>query len=439
MPSPSSESVAARPRVALDAVAWALLVLALLVRGGVLLAIDGAFGADPDGYRALAKNLVEYGVFGSGRRPTAYRPPLYPLLLAPCEALDDDALSRIAIGLLHVALGAMTTLGTLWIGRRWGLGRWAALAAALAACDPILLNQSTLAMTETLAALLVCAALAALTWAEERPGAKPAALAGCALGLAALCRPTFLAWAALTVVCWLGRVRGRSRRLTGTLALLVSLGIVLAPWTLRNLLQFGRPIATTTHGGYTLLLGNNPDYYAFLQRADWGDVWQADRFDREVSRARADAGDNEISADRREYALAWQTIRAQPTALLKACLARLGGFWGVLPHRTGAEQGLRRDALRYATASWYSAEFMLAVAGLCVLRSRAWRSGWLWGLLLAASLTAVHALYWSDMRMRAPLAPVVALLAARGSEAFWALALRRKTGPDLDLKSASQT
>ncbi len=436
MPSCSSESIPARPKAALDAVAWAVLAFTLLVRGGVLLALNGAFHADPDGYRALANNVVEYGVFGASRRPTAYRPPLYPLLLVPCEALDHEARSRIALGLLHVSLGAVTALATLWLGRRWGLGRWSALAAALTACDPILLHQSTLVMTETLAAALVCAALAALTWTEARPGAKRAALAGLALGLAALCRPTFLAWAALVALAW-AVLRGGRRRLTVPAVLLVSLGVVLAPWILRNLLQFGRPIATTTHGGYTLLLGNNPEYYAFLQQADWGDVWQADQFDREVSLARANAGDDEISADRREYAQAWQTIRAHPQPFLAACLVRLGNFWGVLPHRTRAERGLRRNALRYAAASWYSAEFMLAVAGLCVLRSRLWRSAWLWGVLLAASLTAVHALYWSDMRMRAPLAAIVALLAARGFGSFWERALRRKTASALDLKTAS--
>ena len=41
-------------------------------------------------------------------------------------------------------------------------------------------------------------------------------------------------------------------------------------------------------------------------------------------------------------------------------------------------------------------------------------SSWLWGLLLVACLTAVHTFYWTDMRMRAPLMPVVALAAAGG-------------------------
>ena len=41
---------------------------------------------------------------------------------------------------------------------------------------------------------------------------------------------------------------------------------------------------------------------------------------------------------------------------------------------------------------------------------------WLWGLLLVLAVTAVHAFYWTNLRMRAPLMPVVALAAALGAE-----------------------
>ena len=41
-------------------------------------------------------------------------------------------------------------------------------------------------------------------------------------------------------------------------------------------------------------------------------------------------------------------------------------------------------------------------------------SAWLWGLLLVGCLMAGHVVYWTDMRMRAPLMPVVAIIAASG-------------------------
>ena len=51
----------------------------------------------------------------------------------------------------------------------------------------------------------------------------------------------------------------------GLLALTIVL--VLSPWMIRNLLVFGEPVWTTTHGGYTLALANNPVYYRESERA----------------------------------------------------------------------------------------------------------------------------------------------------------------------------
>ena len=146
-----------------------VLLLALLIRGGLLLVVPDALVEDPDGYRQLAENLVEHGTFGKGDAPTAYRPPLYPLLLTGCVALGEYG--RVAIGVLHVLLGVATVGLTLVLGRWWGLGnRGAAVAALLVACDPILLGQSAQVMTETLAAFLATAGLCALTILVHRCG-----------------------------------------------------------------------------------------------------------------------------------------------------------------------------------------------------------------------------------------------------------------------------
>ncbi|MCE5269254.1 MAG: hypothetical protein LLG00_15360, partial [Planctomycetaceae bacterium] len=138
-----------------------------------------ALTADIDGYRRLAENVVRHGTFGDGEVPTAFRPPLYPLMLTPCVALGDH--SRIATGLLHLTLGIGTVAMVLLLSARWGLGRRATvLAGLLVACDPILLRWSTQLMTETLATFLAVAGLLALTWAlaDATSAAKRMAAAG---------------------------------------------------------------------------------------------------------------------------------------------------------------------------------------------------------------------------------------------------------------------
>jgi hypothetical protein len=72
-------------------------------------------------------------------------------------------------------------------------------------------------------------------------------------------------------------------------------------------------------------------------------------------------------------------------------------------------------AARAAVGVWYAAVFTLAVAGLWRGRRELAKTPWIWGLLLCLAFTAVHSLYWTDMRMRAPLMPVIVLAVARGA------------------------
>lgn len=446
-----------------------LLALGLLVRVGILVLERDALSTDPDGYRALAENLVQHGTFGSQSVPTAYRPPLYPWTLAACVL--SGPWSRTAIALLHVGLG----LGTVWItcrlGQRWGLGRGAWVAGALVACDPILLAQSAQVMTETLAALLAAAALLCLTRTAQSASLRDALLAGACGGLAVLCRPTFLPWgllAGLMIVGWAvptgavgpalptgaptGRahIAGRAvdfaaaRRWWAKPTLLVfflgGLVVALAPWAVRNHRQFGRPIVTTTHGGYTLLRANNPYFYEHLRRAPWGTAWDSAELDREwLAKAPQGTPADELRADRLAYAEALQNIRNEPGAFALACLARVGRLFGMVPYQTTPAEGTLRRAARYGVGVWYLFEMPLALVGFIVviggaLRRRAGRAegpnadlGWYSALLLVGCFTAAHALYWTDMRMRAPLVPAMALAAVAGGAWVLAQVARRKS------------
>jgi hypothetical protein len=82
--------------------------------------------------------------------------------------------------------------------------------------------------------------------------------------------------------------------------------------------------------------------------------------------------------------------------------------------------------LRWSVAGWYAALFALALLACVRLPAKLVRLPWLWGILLCAVFTAVHALYWSDMRMRAPLMPFVCLVGAAGAGACTATLRRRR-------------
>jgi len=382
---------------------WALVGLGVFVRAAVMLWGTGAFD-DPDNYLALARSLAAGDGFSLNGRPTAYRPPLYPLVLAPLTAILG---ARVVwgIALTHLGLGAGTVWLTAAAARGSGLSaRRSILAALVTACDPVLVWQSRSVMTETPTAFLLAAALVGLGC---RGWLSPV-LGGLGLGLAALCRPSMLAGAVLTVCAaflvkpgdgWLRFWRG------GLLA--TTLALVLSPWMIRNLLVFGEPVWTTTHGGYTLALANNPVYFRQVLHGPPGQVWTGpDQWQWWDSVNRATAGMTEPQADRFMRNLVWQLVRERPGEFGRAVLVRLGHFWSVAPAAS-----VYSSAVRFSTLAW-TLPLWLAVA-LGLPRRDLWYWPQVAAPLAVIGLTLVHSLFWTDLRMRAPIVPAIALVAAR--------------------------
>jgi len=411
-----------------------LLLFAVSIRGVALFALHPQLQADPDAYRQIADNLLVRGSFALDLpaqaergaddevacQPTAYRPPLYPTLLALANlGLAEVSLVRVAI--LHWLMGVGTVMLTFLVAQRFGLGWGAYGAAALVGCDPILLNQSALVMTETLATLLAVAAL--YTWLRllDAPRVTSAVVLGIALGLAGLCRPTFLPWLAMLLLLLLlfrSKVISDSTwraRFVLAAAVAVATTVVLSPWIVRNQIAFGKPIVTTTHGGYTLLLGNNPSYYRYLQEGKSDLPWPADDPEfQQLLPGPAPPLSDELAYDAATKRLAVETIQDQPSVFVRASIGRVAQFWSPLANRTSEKESRARSLLRYATCAWYLLVFALAIIGLVRLGNRRWSVGWLGALSLCVCFTLMHSVYWSNLRMRAPVMPVVALLAGAG-------------------------
>ena len=182
--------------------------------------------------------------------------------------------------------------------------------------------------------------------------------------------------------------------------------LVLSPWTIRNFGRFGEPIWTTTHGGYTLALANNPVYYRDVLNGPPGRVWTgheqwlwADSITRET------AGMSEPDADRYLRNLALRLAHEQPADFGRPRW-RGSAISGALAPAVSIYPACRP---RGHVGLDHSACFSRSRSGSSVRRSgrgrdrRARRS---------LGLTVVHAFYWTDMRMRAPIVPAIALVAA---------------------------
>ena len=413
-----------------------LFVLTLLVRGGVLAVQSQRLSDDIDGYRGIAKQVAAGRGFsnpGTGE-PTAFRPPLYPLFLAGIFAAGGG---NLAIALLHLLLGLGTVFLTWRLGLRLNLenrAHWAAVAMAL---DPLLLQYSTVPMTETLCTFLAVWGLFLIQPMPASRGKQSAV--GAVWGLCALSRPTFLVFAVPALAIWVWRTRRNGGLAACPWPAVLGLLLAVLPWGIRNALVLGQFRVTTTHGGYTLLLGNNPVFYREVVEAPWGATWQSGSLaawqaslEKDMQNARPPVK-SETERDRWMASRARRNILENPPLFLRACGLRFVRFWNVLPPDSARqsvaklwERGCRSLGLEtwisaadrvtgFVTALvglFYGAIILSFVVGLFRLRKTEWSDWWPLVLMIAA-FCAVHLVYWSNTRMRTPVMPAIVLLAAR--------------------------
>lgn len=405
---------------------WSVVAVAAIVRGAVSTATLSSLSADPDAYRAIADVLAGSGVYGlSETRSTAFRPPLYPCVLAMTST------ANVAVAVLHVVLGvvavALTFASAQTLFRRIAAS---IVASALVIVDPILLQQSTLVMTETLAVAIVAATF--YVWATAvRDGfsvGKCVWLGGL-LSLAYLCRPTFLVWAGFLILALIV-VAIRDRRLLPPIIVGGLVAMTMTIWMTRNFVAVGHPVWATTHGGYTLLLANNPDVFDHLHDGrrieDWnpqaffdayghryaGDPTTEEFWRKDWSSAGPPTypdGAGEVNDDRYVGAAAKATIAREPIKFAWACLCRCKFLWTPFPATVATGSAAKSNLI----GAYYLFVYLAVMIG-------AWRwqtksvVAWYPIATMVLTLTLVHAVYWSNMRMRAPAMPLLAVVGAAG-------------------------
>ena len=252
--------------------------------------LDESFmGADVDNYLHLGHSLADNSVYELHGQPTAFRPVLYPALLA--LGLKLQLTAKVWVVILHVLLAILTVWITVLLGCHLKDAQTGLLAGGFVIIDPILLNQSVLVMTETAATFFAVLCMWRVAKLMDRPGPLNILLTGIAFGLAGYCRPTFYVFALILLILLLFVLQTSFvRRLAITFSIGCVVLIILSPWVYRNYQLFDKPVFATTHGGYTLLLGNNPLYYQQLDHTEF--TYSATEFDEGVRRFKVSAEPN---------------------------------------------------------------------------------------------------------------------------------------------------
>jgi hypothetical protein len=407
---------------------------------------------DARAYSAIAENLSEdegFTVGGAATQPSSNYSPGLPLFVAGLYEATGGEHERLARLVLAV-VGALSVLFAYLIGRRLGRalhrpksgevagvpahnprllrkGRydahnsanvWPALGGALVvAVYPALLEYQGMLMSEPLAATLLSGGVLAALWAWDG-GAWRWLLPGALFGALALVRPEYLGVAVLIAMVIAVRELPRDWR-PSLLRAAVFLGaalLVIAPWTMRNVIALDRFVPISTGGGQVLFAGTylpsdgDPEKVGTEVVAEDPDLFSpqdAQRLRLEQILARLAAQkhpgmetDQALSKMGKEQL--WDDISDEPAEYAGFAATKAGRLWSHGP----------RDVMREPV--WEVLHWALVAFGLLGLAILAWQRRWE-ALLLATiflAITAISALLVASPRRVLVLVPLLAALTA---------------------------
>ena len=367
-------------------------------------------GDDAPRYAAVAHNLITGRGYSYADKPTAYRAPLYTLLIAGVMRIAPDSWPLLLRTLQFFA--SILTAGICGVLARRLFGDAAGqIAFLLALAMPTLLFFSSAIVTECLAALLSIAFFLYLEKCLRGSRLLDYALLGLFAGLGALERFNFAALALIGCGLVLLAQGWKKSLIVGAACL-----VILSPWLIRNAIAFGGLHAVlSTNNGPTAVQGVLEPW----GRAQPGETLYIQRI------AGWDVGDIETNTPARpefrdELALnkqAWETTsrlwREYEWKLIPIAASKLGAFWLSLDQVLQTEMlPMRNRLLRWAGVGFYWA--ILACAGISLWRLRAHEPRFAYALLFVVlAITVIHLPVYMNTRLRVPLFdPLLCTLAA---------------------------
>jgi tetratricopeptide (TPR) repeat protein len=400
--------------------------------------VDGA------NYFRLAQAIAAGDLLGGTQ--AFWQPPLYPYLLALLIALFGPSMT--AIYAVQAALGALSCLLVLFIGRRLFGERAAALAAIVMALYGPLVHFDLQPLVPVLHVPLVLGGLLLMLRAGgiAAPAAAPrrdGALAGLLWGLAAIATPNILLAVPAAAIWALGpRCRPAGAGATGTAApeaagpgalgtapparapgrrdpgpavlLLAGVALPVALVAARNLAVAGEPVLISSNGGINLFIGNNPDYERTLRIRPGGE------FER-LAQEPENLGIVSAAARSRHFAgRALRFVTGEPRAAARLYLRKARDLVAgrEIPRNEDAYAYRRHSRLlslllwRFGIAFPFGVVAPLALAGAFAAPAPdAGRRGRRLLLLYAGAYALSILLFFPTDRYRLPLVPVLALFA----------------------------
>jgi 4-amino-4-deoxy-L-arabinose transferase-like glycosyltransferase len=224
-----------------------------------------------DHYLPIAERLILKGQFnGPATRPDSKVPPGYPIVVAAVRMVAAPLGLNDLLGVCCVQILADLAVSVLLC--RLGLAVGCAGAGRLAALGwqffPPAIAISCWITAENLFTLFVLLSVLLLTQSIRSPRSARAWIAGLALGLATLFRPTCL-WLPLFVLPLFWFFRHEPKLRAKAIAYVVGTWCVVLPWTVRNAIVLGDPILVAVGSGSVFLQGSDERVFTIAGKTEW--------------------------------------------------------------------------------------------------------------------------------------------------------------------------
>jgi 4-amino-4-deoxy-L-arabinose transferase-like glycosyltransferase len=305
--------------IALAGLAWRLLYITQV-------SPDYAKYGDPFFYHQQANFLANGHGFAdpvqwrnTGRFvATSFHPPLYPMVLSVSSFLGFTGYFAHRVVSCLIGSAVVVVLGL--VGRRLGGNLAGLIAAGLAAAYPNLWMVDGILFPEGLFALTIGLTVLAGYRMRDHPTFWSAGLLGASIALAALTRGEAITLVVFLVVplILLMRELAWSRRFALLLVAFVGTGLVIAPWTIRNLTTFNEPVLVSTNGDAVFAFANCDEVYSGPLLGFWY---------MRCPKTFPTGDESEVARGYREMGLEY--IERHQRELPKVVAARIGRIWQV--------------------------------------------------------------------------------------------------------------
>jgi 4-amino-4-deoxy-L-arabinose transferase-like glycosyltransferase len=366
-------------------------------------------GGDPFYYHVQANLLAKGHGFSepftysvTGRLvPTAFHPPLFSMLLSVSSVFGGTSFFAHKVAACLTGTGTVFVIGL--IGREVAGNRAGLLAAGAAAVYPNLFVVDGILMPESLYGFAVALVIYASYRYRRSPRMSFAIATGVTIGLGMLVRGEAILLVPVLAVPLVLLGPGEPRARIGRLAAMVAaVGVVIAPWAIRNLVQLDHLVVLSVNGDEVIGIANCRQAYDGKLAGFWSiECYRPQPPGDEVERGAA--------YRRRGLRYAREHVGRLPAVLL----LREARMWDLYRPRDNVSFGVIEGRDRNVTRAGQRALWAMmpvAVIGLVILRRRRTPVTPLVAQLVAVALTALLA--YGAVRFRVPADIVLLVLLA---------------------------